>query len=43
MLIKKDGGTIGNFIKIWTVSDSITGEMLRGANRNQGDAREEII
>ena len=26
MLIKKDGDTIGNFIKIWTLSDSITGK-----------------
>ena len=43
MLIKKDGGTIGNFIKIWTLSDSITGKILRGANRKLGDAREEII
>ena len=43
MLIKKDGDTIANFIKIWTVSDSITGKMLRGANRKLGNAREEII
>ena len=42
MLIKKDGGTIGNLIKMWTVSDSITGKMLRDANRKVGDVREEI-
>ena len=42
MLIKKDGGTIGNLIKMWTVSDSITGKMLREANRKVGDVREEI-
>ena len=43
MLIKKDGGTIANFIKIWTLSDSITGKMLRATNRKLGDAREEIV
>ena len=43
MLIKKGGSIIGNFIKIWTVSDSITAEMLRGANRKLRNAREEII
>ena len=42
MLTKKDGGTIGNLIKMWTVSDSITGKMLRDANRKVGDVREEI-
>ena len=42
MLIKKDGSTIGNLIKMWTVSDSITGKMLRDANRKVGDVREEI-
>ena len=42
MLIKKDDGTIGNLIKMWTVSDSITGKMLRDANRKVGDVREEI-
>ena len=43
MLIKKDGATIENFVKIWTVSDSVTGKMLRGANRKLTNAREEII
>ena len=43
MLIKKDGGTIANFIKIWTLSDSITGKMLTATNRKLGDAREEIV
>ena len=42
MLTKKDGGIIGNLIKMWTVSDSITGKMLRDANRKVGDVREEI-
>ena len=43
MLIKKDGATIENFVKIWTVSDSVTGKMLRGANIKLANAREEII
>ena len=40
MLLKIDGGTIGNLIKVWTVSDPITGEILRDANREVGYARD---
>ena len=43
LLIKKDGATIEHFVKIWTVSDSVTGKMLRGANIKLANAREEII
>ena len=33
MLIKIDGGIMGNLIKMWGVSDPTTGKILRDANR----------
>ena len=33
MLIKIDGGIMGNLIKMWGVSDPTTGKILRNANR----------
>ena len=43
MLIKIDGGIMGNSTNMWGVSDPITGKILRDANRTLGYAREEIF
>ena len=37
MLLKIDGGTIGNLIKMWTLSD--VDIILRDTNKKVGDAR----